>query len=161
MGHDIFAMRVSEQQQDTIRAKYNLDRMNSNDWRERYSAYCDEVYIAKFRRNAFDPWNRALYVALSAEQAYGGASGIGLTLTFTLDEIEKARKAIDNADGMPAPEREENDADILFRMLRDSLGVKIVRGDTLNDLEPEREFLDKCAYYMRDTGVETIDIYFG
>ena len=167
MGHDIYGMKVTEEIQEALREKHQLDNHNSKDWFERYSEYTEEVYCAQFRRSAFDPNNILVYRLLGAEDLYGGASGVGATRTFTRAEIELALDSLPYVLADGKPQLDDNLAHMILeklgQVLQTSGGVEIQRGGPVpdDDLSEERQFFQSILNWMRETGKKQVEIYFG
>ncbi len=165
MGHDIFGMKVTSEQQEALREKHEVMDYNEKDWGVRYQAYCDDVYCGQFRRSAFDPNNIILYRVLGAEDLYGGASGVGESRVFTRAEIKFALDSLPFVMADNKPELDENLAFIIADKLKQILpdGAEIQRGGPIpdDDLDEERQFLQSILNWMRETDNNKVEIYFG
>ena len=164
MGHDVMAMKVTDEQQAAFREKLNLDKTGSKDWINRYNEYCESVYCGQFRRSAFDANNKVLYLVLGAEDLYGGCSGVGESRTFTRAEISFALDSLPYVTADTKPQLDENLAFKLLDQIKEMLpeGANVTSGGTCDDdLDEERQFLQSILNWMRETGKSEVEIYFG
>ena len=114
------------------------------------------------RRSAFDPLNQVIYLALGvADEAYGGCSGIGCTISFKSAQLELGLALLDTK-SYDSMQRPDNIADDFLRVMGgDPEAVTALNADMRPDVEQERAFLVDSIRYLRRTGSPTLDIHFG
>jgi len=161
MGHDIYAYKeASPLRRDEIAEELDINNYDHPDWSQRYQAYRLRTEAAYLRRSAFDPWNKALYVALGAEDAYAGCSGDGSIQEFDLEQINGALQHIGKLMESPPPKREPNMADGLEAVLTEHLGHEVTlaspKPDPNDNLEDELAFLFRCKRHCEKHGSVSI-----
>lgn len=114
--------------------------------------------------------NRVLYMALGAEEWYGGCSGIGDGRIFSITELKKARNHLKYvvADSLPPIDLsfvEKLDAELDKTFGKDSVErPEIQRGPTdskYQSLKSEEDFLDMVLSWMLENKYDEIGIFFG
>jgi hypothetical protein len=140
MGHDIFAVDIKK----------------------------DEA-IVSFRRSAFDAYNRVLYVALEADEYYGGCSGTGDGREFTRMELVRAKEQLPYIVADMPPPTDMEFVEELKKQLEASIGavdddIKIECGPSdhaIQTIQEEERFLDETLEHMRVNKLEKVGIFFG
>lgn len=162
MGHDITAYRPefsSKEARDRARERHRIDEYDDT-WLARYRQYEDEIQVAYNRRNAGNPLNQVLYLALGVmDEAYAGCSGNGSELDITLEQFESAKQILEtkNFAGMS---RDRNMVDDIMSMLAAG-GATISRHTQEWDVSQEREFVDRCITLLKEHNVEKLVVDFG
>ena len=157
MGHDITAYKPGVNRIELAEA-LNLNVSHPDEeWHERYLEYKRAVEVAYLRRTAHDPLNQVLYLALGVmDEAYGGCSGNGSTLSITLSQLATAKRILlsKTFEGM---KREPNLADVLIK----EMGYRLEPA-TKNDVsvECEIQFIEDCMGFMIYKDVDSIEISF-
>jgi len=182
MGHDIIAGDLSDNQVAKIVAALDITFFPDPESFTTRLDDCDpDSFVATLRRSAYDPYNRVLYRALSAEHLYAGCSGRGEALLFTRVDIKAAYDALPGIVADKLPPIDTREADELFQLLKDTMPdttpvgpdqpehkdtpeyVKAI-SSTLADgppVEEERQFLLDILLWMEERKTEQIRIYFG
>jgi len=122
----------------------------------------EETEVAYLRKGAFDPTNQAIYISLGVlEEAYGGVSGNGRSLSITLEQFQMAQKLIAKACGsVYVPEEKHASVEIfekLFGLMDDRLDTETRA--TFNTVR-EMDFLRKCITYMEAHQLKELEVAF-
>jgi hypothetical protein len=120
--------------------------------------------VAYNGRNAGDPLNKVLYLILGVEdEAYGGCSGYGCTLSITREQLITAEQILKNKD-FSAMTLDHWTAEILKKilgLLSSSEDVHICRQPAnTGDVSRECEFIERCIAYLDKVGGDSIPISF-
>ena len=169
MGHDIIAGDLSDQQVEQIREA--LDQRMFPD-KESFATrldHCDpDSFVGHLRRSAFDPLNRVLYRALSAEHLYAGCSGRGVAVTYTRVDIKAAYDAVPGIVADQPPAIDTTEADAMYEHIRTMMPHSEFNGPDHDPamsagpgVEEEREFLNDILMWMMDHKTDHVRIYFG
>lgn len=154
MGHDILAAATI----DTDRLRDHLNSRPSwttEEWEHRLD---DFPHVAHLRRSAYDKYGRVIYRALSAEDMYGGCSGIGESETFARIDIKTALELLPGIVADKAP--------VINTEMVEHLAIKLgATGTPVNegnmDIADEQEFLMNILAWMDSNKHDTVEVYFG
>jgi len=114
--------------------------------------------IAYLRRGAFNPLNKVIYLSLGTLEAYGGVSGIGMTINITQDQIDAAIEILTRSD-VSSIERERTVFDGFIAGLTGDW-LPTTTDDV--DVSPELEFLEACREFFDATGLGgSLEVHFG
>jgi hypothetical protein len=121
----------------------------------------ENIRIAHLSRGASNPLNQVIYLALGVyEQAYNGCSGNGVRLEITLDQFEAASEILQKKNFL-SMERPRNMSDDLLEMYQQAGATVVDMGQLNKDILREKEFIERCLYFMYLNDFDKLDVFFG